>query len=130
MAATLLTYGWAALILAVWVGLSVGSFLNVVIYRFPVMLTRQWEAQAREVLEQEPPEEAPEPFNLMVPRSRCPACQQPITAWQNIPVFSWLLLKGRCRACGTKIPARYPMVELRVLILLLQLQINQLVQKD
>jgi leader peptidase (prepilin peptidase)/N-methyltransferase len=112
IADTLLTYGWAGLTLAVWVGLSVGSFLNVVIYRLPVMLTRQWEAQAREVLAEEPAEPPQERFNLMVPRSRCPACQQPISAWQNVPVVSWLFLKGRCRSCGVSISARYPMVEL------------------
>ncbi len=111
MAETLLTYGWPGLILAVWVGLSVGSFLNVVIYRLPVMLTRQWDAQARELLEQEPAEAASERFNLVVPRSRCPSCQHPITALQNIPVFSWLFLKGRCHSCGVRISARYPMVE-------------------
>jgi leader peptidase (prepilin peptidase)/N-methyltransferase len=111
MGETLLAYGWAGLTFAVWVGLSVGSFLNVVIYRLPIMLSRQWEAQARELLEEETADPPQERFNLMVPRSRCPACQQPISAWQNVPVFSWLFLKGRCRSCGVRISFRYPMVE-------------------
>ncbi len=112
MADTLLAYGWAGLVFAVWVGLSVGSFLNVVIYRLPVMLTRQWEAQAREVLQEETAEATQERFNLVVPRSRGPACNNQITAWQNVPVLSWLFLKGRCGSCGVRISARYPMVEL------------------
>jgi len=79
-------------------GLVVGSFLNVVIYRLPVMLDRQWREQCAELAPG--PTSAsmpgsPEPFNLMVPRSACPACKAPITALQNIPLISWLMLKGR-----------------------------------
>jgi leader peptidase (prepilin peptidase)/N-methyltransferase len=120
----LLTYGWEGLVLAIWLGLAVGSFLNVVIYRLPVMLNRQFEDQARSFLEEledscnpesiETPEspEDPEPFNLMVPRSRCPKCNSLITAWQNIPVVSWIVLRGRCHNCRVRIPVRYPLVEL------------------
>ncbi len=91
-------------------GLLVGSFLNVVIHRVPVMLERSWrrEALALDGKEQEP--EAP--YDLVRPRSACPSCKAPITALQNIPVISWLLLKGRCANCHIRISARYPLVEL------------------
>lgn len=111
MTEALLAYGWLGLFLALWVALCVGSFLNVVIYRVPVMLERQWEAEAREILSQDQASVPAAPFNLMVPRSRCPACEAPIQAWQNIPVVSWLLLRGRCRSCGAPISVRYPVVE-------------------
>jgi leader peptidase (prepilin peptidase)/N-methyltransferase len=108
----LLAYGWLGLVLAIWFALSVGSFLNVVIYRLPVMLNREWQAQAQAILEQPPAAETSETFNLMVPRSRCPACGTLIKAWQNVPVLSWLILRGRCASCKTRISARYPLVEL------------------
>lgn len=95
------------------VGLLVGSFLNVVIHRLPVMLHRQWRedcaALAAEAATEAPPAE--EPFNLLVPRSACPACRAPITAWQNIPLLSFLALQGRCAACGAPISIRYPVIE-------------------
>jgi len=102
-------------------GLLVGSFLNVVIYRLPIMLERDWRRQCRELLtaddatetatpqSEEPPEE---PFNLVEPRSRCPQCGTMITAWQNIPVISWLVLGGKCGHCRNPIPARYPLIEI------------------
>lgn len=99
-------------------GLLVGSFLNVVIYRLPVMLERDWRQQAREMLAGEvdtPVSSEPDPepvFNLLTPRSRCPACRTPIRAWQNVPVLSWLLLRGKCAACDAPISARYPLIEL------------------
>lgn len=96
-------------------GLCVGSFLNVVIYRLPVMLERHWLAEAAE-LRNEPLPEQPR-FNLVVPRSRCPHCGHQITAAENIPVLSWLLLRGRCRACKTPISPRYPLVELATALL-------------
>ena len=123
-------------------GLIVGSFLNVVIYRLPLMLERQWREQASEFAAADSPPAAAnsppadthaatatkrdvaaptipalkeaaaaEPFNLVVPRSACPACKAPITAVQNIPVVSYLFLKGRCAKCGVKISARYPIIE-------------------
>src|SRR5690606_25358552 len=91
-------------------GLLVGSFLNVVIYRLPVMLDRGWKAQAREVLDL--PAETAEPLSLVAPRSRCPHCGELIRAWQNVPVLSWLLLRGRCAHCKSPISARYPAVEI------------------
>ncbi|RZU47440.1 type 4 prepilin peptidase 1 [Fluviicoccus keumensis] len=96
-------------------GLCIGSFLNVVIYRLPVMLDREWRRQACEVLELPTPE-TPR-FNLMTPPSRCPKCGHAITAVENIPVISWLALRGRCRGCGTSISARYPLVELATALL-------------
>jgi leader peptidase (prepilin peptidase) / N-methyltransferase len=100
---------------ALVLGLAVGSFLNVVIYRVPLMLERQWHEQCAEIsgaaAAQTLPAGLPERFNLVVPRSRCPACGAPITALQNIPLLSWAFLRGRCAHCGTPISARYPLVE-------------------
>lgn len=91
-------------------GLLVGSFLNVVIYRLPIILERQWREQCAE-LHGTAPEKPAEPFNLVVPRSACPSCKAPITALQNVPVVSYLLLRGRCASCGVRISPRYPAVE-------------------
>lgn len=91
--------------------LAVGSFLNVVVYRLPVMMERDWRAQCREYFGSETEEPPAEPFNLVVPRSRCPHCGHAITALENIPVISYLLLRGRCSDCGASISARYPLVE-------------------
>ncbi len=93
----------------------VGSFLNVVIYRLPIMLERDWKAQAREILEL--PAEKIEPFTLSKPRSRCRDCGRMIHALENIPVISYLLMRGKCRGCGTKISIFYPIVELSVAVL-------------
>jgi leader peptidase (prepilin peptidase)/N-methyltransferase len=91
-------------------GLLVGSFLNVVIHRTPVMLERAWRRECLALVGKEPPAEAP--YNLVVPRSACPSCKAPIGALQNIPVASWLVLQGRCQNCKAPISARYPAVEL------------------
>ncbi len=91
--------------------LLVGSFLNVVIHRLPKVLERQWRAQADEMLGRDA-EPATEPYNLLVPRSRCPACGAEIKAHQNVPVVSYLLLGGRCASCKARISPRYPVVEL------------------
>ncbi len=108
----LLAYGWQGLVLAAWVGLSVGSFLNVVAYRLPIMLERDWQGQAREILEMPADDEAStEKFNLSVPRSRCLHCGHWIRWWENIPVLSWLWLRGKCSNCGKPISWRYPTVE-------------------
>ena len=96
-------------IAALFVGLCVGSFLNVVIHRLPKMLERGWEAQCAELRGEAP---APAPaYNLVVPRSACPSCGTPITALQNIPVVSWIALGGRCAGCKAPISGRYPVVE-------------------
>lgn len=91
-------------------GLLIGSFLNVVIYRLPKMLERQWAAECAELSGKVAEEAAP--FNLMVPRSRCPHCSHAIRWYENIPVFSYLALRGRCSACKASISPRYPVVEL------------------
>jgi leader peptidase (prepilin peptidase) / N-methyltransferase len=98
-------------------GLLVGSFINVVIYRLPIILEREWRRQAIEVLSAGSESSvalttASPPFTLSKPRSACPKCKAPIKAWQNIPVVSWLMLRGRCASCKTKISSRYPLVEL------------------
>lgn len=101
----------AAIGCALLLGLLVGSFLNVVIHRLPIILQRAWATQAREVLELAPaPEEAA--FNLLTPASRCPHCQHLIRPWENIPLLSWLALRGKCSACKAAISIRYPLVEL------------------
>ncbi len=97
---------WVVLV----VGLCVGSFLNVVIHRLPRMMERDWRAQCAELAGQTPAPE--ERYNLFVPRSRCPSCNQGIRARDNIPILSWLILRGKCSACGARIGARYPIVEL------------------
>ena len=96
--------------LALALGLAIGSFLNVVILRVPRMMENEWNQQAAEVRGEPAPDLAT--FNLVTPRSQCPSCGHQITALENVPVLSWLFLRGRCSGCGTRISARYPMVEL------------------
>lgn len=96
---------WVALV----AGLCIGSFLNVVIHRLPRMMEREWQAQCAELAGQTAVPQ--EPYSLMRPRSGCPACGQPIRAWQNIPVLSWLLLRGKCFSCRAGISFKYPLVE-------------------
>jgi len=98
-------FPWLCLVL----GLCMGSFLNVVIYRLPKIMQHDWELQCAELRGEKAPEQ--EPFNLALPRSHCPACAQPITALQNIPLASYLALGGKCAACGTRISPRYPLIE-------------------
>lgn len=101
------------------VSLCVGSFLNVVIYRLPEMMERQWRQEATALLagDQAEAPEATERFNLLVPRSRCPHCGHQISALENIPVISWLALRGRCKSCHNPISPRYPLVELATAVL-------------
>ncbi len=102
-------------------GLLVGSFLNVVIFRYPITLFREWEQMAKEILTdrgykltppKQPIDQQPEKFNLVVPRSACPKCGHKITSLENIPILSYLFLRGKCRSCRTPISIRYPLVEL------------------
>lgn len=94
-------------------GLLVGSFLNVVIYRLPVMMKREWTKECHAFLEKPLPDDFDGArFNLFFPHSRCGSCSTPIKWWQNVPVFSFLLLRGKCGKCQSKIAWRYPMVEL------------------
>jgi len=103
--------------LALWIafaaafGMLVGSFLNVVILRTPPRMQWEWRRQAREVLELEPVDE-PRPPGIALESSHCPQCKHRLAAHDNIPVLGWLFLRGRCRYCGTKISAQYPLVEL------------------
>jgi leader peptidase (prepilin peptidase)/N-methyltransferase len=92
------------------IGLMVGSFLNVVIYRLPVMMQYKWRQECQQFLNL-PVEENTETFNLLLPRSRCPACITLIKAPQNIPVLSYVFLRGKCGNCGIAISARYPLIE-------------------
>jgi len=103
-------YPGALLLAGLVLGLIVGSFLNVVIHRLPVMLERTWRQQCDELAGKTPP--PGERYNLVVPRSRCPACGHRISALENIPLVSFALLKGRCAGCGAPISWRYPVVEL------------------
>jgi len=97
-------------------GLLVGSFLNVVILRYPVALLHDWRCQCRELLELEPAADEAPP-SVATGRSRCPACTTPIAWYDNVPVLSWLLLRGRCRHCSAPISKRYPAVELLAALL-------------
>jgi leader peptidase (prepilin peptidase) / N-methyltransferase len=91
-------------------GLLIGSFLNVVIHRLPKMMENQWAAEVAEFKGETPAQEAI--FNLMLPRSRCPKCAHQIQWYENIPVLSYLFLRGKCSACKTPISLRYPAIEL------------------
>jgi leader peptidase (prepilin peptidase)/N-methyltransferase len=101
----------AFVLCALLIGLLVGSFLNVVVYRLPVMMQRDWREQARDILEL-PAEAHGETFNLVLPNSKCPQCGHEIKPWENIPVISYLFLRGKCSNCKTPISKRYPLVEL------------------
>lgn len=100
-------------------GLIIGSFLNVVIHRLPIMLLRDWRRDCREFLTEKfpddlvgsPPAPSSSKYNLVVPRSACPHCGHQISAWENIPIISYVVLKGRCKACKNPISLRYPIIE-------------------
>ncbi len=106
---------WAWLTLWGVAGLCIGSFLNVVIHRLPKMLEHAWADECAALRNEEPAERAR--YNLVVPRSACPACKHQIRAWENIPVISWLLLRARCSGCGIRISARYPLIEIAAAVL-------------
>ncbi len=109
------SFGWLAQPAALpWFafgfGLCIGSFLNVVIHRLPKMMEREWRAECAELAGQPAPEEPS--LSLVSPRSRCPSCGHSIRAIENVPLLSWLALRGKCSKCSAKISARYPLVEL------------------
>jgi len=107
----LASYPLAFVLSTLILGLLIGSFLNVLVWRLPKMLQRDWQAQAHEVLGL--PEQSPTPtYNLLLPHSHCPHCDHQIRAWENIPLLSYLLLRGRCSQCTAKISPRYPITEL------------------
>ncbi|MFC3033364.1 prepilin peptidase [Pseudoalteromonas fenneropenaei] len=100
--------------------LCIGSFLNVVIYRLPKMMQNEWQNECRTLLADELKTNTVgnQPvFNLVLPHSHCPSCQTPIKIWQNIPLLSWLLLKGQCGQCHSKISSRYPIIEMLTALL-------------
>lgn len=118
---------WFYLLTIGLVSLCVGSFLNVVIYRIPKMMQREWQAECRILLAEElkTAEKSPsEVFNLIKPNSTCPKCKTAIKPWQNIPVISWLLLKGKCASCENPISVRYPIIEMLTALLSLVVAIN------
>ncbi|MFQ2267313.1 prepilin peptidase [Aeromonas hydrophila] len=108
---------WLYFSLGFLFSLMIGSFLNVVIHRLPIMLEREWQAEYLGYFNPETQPQQEERYNLMVPRSACPHCGHAITAIENIPLLSWLWLKGRCRECQAPISARYPLVELLTALL-------------
>lgn len=101
------------ILFAVIVGGLVGSFLNVVAHRLPIMMKREWVAECAEIdgAKVSYSDSYPERFNVAVPASRCPKCKSQIKPWFNIPVFGWLMLRGKCKDCQAPISARYPIVE-------------------
>ncbi len=103
----------------VFFGLLIGSFLNVVILRLPARLDHDWRCQCRDLLEIETDEPACEPPDIFWGRSRCPKCGHGISAFENVPLLSYLFLLGKCSACGEKISVRYPLIELSTAILFL-----------
>ena len=111
MSLLLSEHAWVFVSMALVLGVIVGSFLNVLVWRLPKMLEREWRALAHEVLGL-PAEPAGPTYNLMLPHSCCPHCNHPIRPWENIPLLSYLLLKGRCAHCRGAISARYPLTEL------------------
>jgi len=118
---------WFYLLTIGLVSLCVGSFLNVVIYRIPKMMQREWQAECRILLAEElkTAEKSPsEVFNLIKPNSTCPKCKTVIKPWQNIPIISWLLLKGKCASCENPISVRYPIIEMLTALLSLVVAIN------
>ncbi|KTB68542.1 MULTISPECIES: prepilin peptidase [Pseudomonas] len=116
MSLLLSEHPWVFVGMAWVLGLIVGSFLNVLVWRLPKMLVREWRAQAQEILGL-PADPVGPAYNLMHPNSRCPHCSQPIRPWENIPVLSYLMLKGRCARCREPISARYPFTELACALL-------------
>lgn len=116
---TLQSAPWLFYSSVIFIGLCIGSFLNVVAYRLPLMMERGWKHECHEYLELEPAksEQEQQTFNLATPASACPNCGHKLRAWENIPVISYLILKAKCSSCGTKISLQYPAVELITAIL-------------
>ncbi|WP_435606105.1 prepilin peptidase [Pseudomonas knackmussii] len=112
----LASHALAFVLCAALLGLLVGSFLNVVIHRLPKMLQLDWEQQARETLGLPQPEQR-ETYNLILPNSHCPHCDHEIRPWENIPVVSYLALRGKCSSCKAPISARYPLIEVATALL-------------
>ena len=109
MFAVIATTPWLYITAAVLLGLCIGSFLNVVIHRMPKIMEARWRAECAELNNEAPPKA--ERYNLVAPRSRCPACGHQIGALENVPILSYLALGGKCSACGARISIRYPVIE-------------------
>ena len=117
--ATMQNHLWFYLTTIGLVSLCIGSFLNVVIYRLPLMMQKEWQTECRLLLADEltspkakqTTEHTTDTFNLVKPNSCCPKCKVAIKPWQNIPIISWLFLKGKCATCDNPISVRYPLVE-------------------
>jgi leader peptidase (prepilin peptidase) / N-methyltransferase len=105
-------------------GLLVGSFLNVVIHRLPLMMEREWRGECESLLNNDSISHELEPFNLMTPRSRCPSCNHEISALENIPVISYVLLRGKCKECKASISVRYPVIEVTSAIVAIVVSIH------
>lgn len=113
---------WLAMTVVALLGLCIGSFLNVVIYRTPLMMTQQWQQECRylfqdELTDRSQPLDTPKPMSLSFPPSRCPHCHHQIRWYENLPVMSWLALRGKCSDCYQPIGLRYPLVEIITAIL-------------
>lgn len=113
----LITFPALFIVMVAIFSLMIGSFLNVVIYRLPKMMENDWQQEYQAYFNADATAAAPAKFNLAVPRSACPACNTAVQARDNVPVLSWLLLKGKCRSCSAPISARYPLVEALTAIL-------------
>ncbi len=111
MPETAISLHWLVPTALLLLGLTVGSFLNVVIYRLPLMMETRWRRDCCELLEIDR-EKQVAPLNLATPNSHCPKCKAPIKPWHNIPVLGYLILRGKCYTCTQHIPARYPILEL------------------
>ncbi|MEL4302668.1 A24 family peptidase [Shewanella xiamenensis] len=118
---------WLFICLSFVFAATIGSFLNVVIHRFPVMMKREWQQECNQYLQEyhadvvkqvgleklnKPIDNYPEKYNLVVPGSACPKCKTAIQPWHNLPIMGWLMLRGKCAACSAPISARYPIIEL------------------
>lgn len=119
---TLFTHQWPGLALLCMLALSIGSFINVVAHRLPIILQRRWALESQHIQEPNNPYPAvavvhADGFNLAQPRSHCPTCGEQLKVIDNLPVFSWVWLRGKCRFCGSAISVRYPLVELSALLL-------------
>ena len=110
-------YPWSLYLAIAFLGLLVGSFLNVVIHRLPIMMEKEWHSECSVYFDDKITAKPAATFNLVLPRSACPKCQHKITAMENIPVISWLALKGKCSSCAAPISARYPSIELLTALL-------------
>ena len=109
------------LIATLILSLLIGSFLNVVILRMPIMMFRGWKEECQGMEEElpDPPaiKDLSKSYNLVTPASHCPSCSAPVKPWMNIPVFSWIFLRGKCASCGTRIGLRYPLVEIATAVM-------------